>query len=179
MDYRIKTCVICDKYADPATEDQNISHNPAPPHTCYKNWTDSSQSMEADIIVEGFRKSLPDHGLIYRYLVGDADSSVYAKIQSQVVYPGRLPVEKIDCINHAVRGLNSKLYSIVNSTGYAKEDRDLIQSVINRYRLCSPMYFELWSNDYLSMLLDLVRTSKRPSTITSRTGNGNPILQPH
>lgn len=132
MDYRIKTCVICDKYEGTCNDEDADGHT-APPHTCYKNWTDSSQSMEADIIVEGFRRSLEDHGLIYRYLVGDADSSVYAKVQSQVVYPGRLPVEKIDCVNHAVRGLNAKIYSITNSTGYAKEDRDLIQSVINRW----------------------------------------------
>jgi len=26
----------------------------AKPHTCYKNWHDSSQAMEADIILEGF-----------------------------------------------------------------------------------------------------------------------------
>lgn len=82
MDPRIKTCVICDR----------ISNHEASPsdHHCYKNRNDSSQAMEADIIVDGFRRSLMDHGLIYRYMVGDADSS--AKVQSQVVYPGRIPV---------------------------------------------------------------------------------------
>jgi hypothetical protein len=120
----VRSCVICDKVND----EEEI-----PFHTCFKNWNDSAQAMESDIILEGFRRSLDDHGLMYRYMVGDADSSVYAKIQSQVLYPGRIPVEKIDCINHAVRGLNSKLYSIINCTTYSKEIRDSIKAVINRY----------------------------------------------
>lgn len=88
--------------------------------------------MEADIIVEGFRRSVADHGLIYKYMIGDADSSVFAQVQSKVVYPGRVPVEKQDCINHAVRGLNSKIYSILHNTAFEKRHRDLIESQISR-----------------------------------------------
>lgn len=121
----MKTCSICDQVSN---------QDDIPDHTCYKNWKDSAQSMEADIIVDGFRRSIDDHGLIYRYMVGDADSSVFARIQSQVVYPGRIPVEKIDCVNHAVRGLNSKLYHIMNTTSFLKNHRDMIKSVINRYQ---------------------------------------------
>ncbi|OXA41635.1 hypothetical protein Fcan01_23885 [Folsomia candida] len=100
MDPRIKTCVICDR----------ISNHEASPsdHHCYKNRNDSSQAMEADIIVDGFRRSLMDHGLIYRYM-------------------------KIDCVNHAVRGLNSKLYNIINCTSYLKQHRDMVKAVINRF----------------------------------------------
>lgn len=110
----MKTCIICDRFSRDDTAE-------IPTHSCYKNWTDSAQSMESDIIVSGFRRSLDDHGLIYRYMVGDADSFVFAKVQSQVIYPGRIPVVKVDCVNHAVRGLNSKIYSIVNCTSYLKK----------------------------------------------------------
>lgn len=38
----------------------------APEHTCYKNWTESSPAMEADIIVEGFRLSESMHNIRYK-----------------------------------------------------------------------------------------------------------------
>jgi hypothetical protein len=125
MSPRVKTCVVCDKKRE---EEEEI-----PEHVCFKNWSQSSQAMEADVIVEGFRKSLEDHGLIYKYLIGDADSSVFSKIQMQIVYPGRTPVEKVDCVNHGVRGLNSKLFAITNNTAFDKQDRDTIIACINRY----------------------------------------------
>ena len=41
-----------------------------PHHICYKNHTESSTAMEADIIVEGFKTSMSSHGLIYEKLIG-------------------------------------------------------------------------------------------------------------
>lgn len=88
--------------------------------------------MESDIIVEGFRRSIDDHGLIYRYFIADADSSVYSKIQTNVAYPGKMAVEKIDCLNHGVRGLNSTIYGIIKNTAYAKAHRDIVEKEISR-----------------------------------------------
>jgi hypothetical protein len=48
---------------------------------CHKNWDDTSTAMEAQIIVEGFLSSVDMHGLKYKKLVGDGDSSVYNKIK--------------------------------------------------------------------------------------------------
>lgn len=123
----MKNCSICDRRPSPDSQ--------LPEHHCYRNWTQSSQSMEADILVEGFRRSMQDHQLVYRYVVADADTSVYSQLQSKIIYPGRMPIEKIDCKNHAVRGLNSKLYTQVNTTSNAKSDRDLVKKNLDRFEI--------------------------------------------
>lgn len=126
QDYRVKTCTACDT---------NVPSD----HTCLKNWEGSSQAMETDIVVKGFLESYQKYGLIYKYVVADADSSVYSSILAAVRYPGRTLVEKVDCVNHAVRGLNSKLYSIMNNTSYPLEDRNFVKMNINRlHSFCIP-----------------------------------------
>lgn len=40
--------------------------------------------MEGDIIVEGFKEAETKHGSRYMRIVGDGDSSVYAKIREEV-----------------------------------------------------------------------------------------------
>lgn len=67
--------------------------------------------MEADIIVEGFKRSLEMHGLIYHKLIGDGDSSVYRRILETRPY-GNLIVEKIECKNHLLRNFSKKLREI-------------------------------------------------------------------
>jgi len=81
VDDRVKACVICQKRKAESEEEETDNNDD---HICYRNWDGTSQGMEADIIVDGFRKSLSEHGLIYRYMVGDGDSSVYGQIQSRV-----------------------------------------------------------------------------------------------
>ena len=54
---RNKYCSIC------AINTRN--GKPIPTHCCYRNWSGSSCSMEADIILEGFRQSEEMHGLRY------------------------------------------------------------------------------------------------------------------
>jgi hypothetical protein len=51
------------------------------PHTCFKNWDQDSQSMEGDIILEGFLEAESKHGLRYMRPVGDGDSSVFSRIR--------------------------------------------------------------------------------------------------
>lgn len=75
---------------------------------CYKNWTSTSTSMESDIIVDGFKKSLEMHGVIFKRLVGDGDSSVYNKIMENKPY-GNLLVEKVECKNHLLRNFSKKI----------------------------------------------------------------------
>lgn len=59
-------------------------------------------------------------------------SQDFAKVMRSTAY-SKVPILKIDCSNHAVRGLNSKIFSITNNTSHAKEGRDLIKKHINRY----------------------------------------------
>ena len=78
---RNKYCYICNTSASNKTEPR--------PHTCYKNWDSDSLSMESDIILEGFKEAESSHGLRYMRIIGDGDSSVYARIKEEVPVWGR------------------------------------------------------------------------------------------
>ena len=55
--------------------------------------------MENDIILEGFLEAEGKHGLRYMRLVGDGDSSVFAKIREEVPNWGRYVVKE-EFANH-------------------------------------------------------------------------------
>ncbi|XP_039290407.1 uncharacterized protein LOC111056373 [Nilaparvata lugens] len=93
-------------------------------HVCYKNYTGPSTGMESSIIVEGFRRSEEDYGLIYKNYIGDGDSSVYAKIQEGCSY-GRY-VQKIECANHVTRALNDNLHKVAENTQFPLSSRKLL-----------------------------------------------------
>ena len=57
--------------------------------------------METDIIVEGFKKCIQQHGVKYTKLIGDGDSALYSTLISSV--PWGYAIEKIECVNHAVK----------------------------------------------------------------------------
>ena len=100
---RNKSCYICTA-AESKKEEPDA-------HTCYKNWKESSQAMEADIIIEGF-KNADNYGLRYINFVGDGDSSVHARILQDVPIWGRF-VQKVECANHATKCLRSSLEKLV------------------------------------------------------------------
>ena len=78
---RNKFCYVCEA---------SIRHNhDIPLHTCFKNWTGTSSSMETSIIVEGFKLSQSMHNLMYKTLIADGDSSMYNNV--------RLVYHKNDC----------------------------------------------------------------------------------
>ena len=100
MGIRNKYCTVC-----------SIAHkNKADPpqHMCFKNWTRSSTLMEADIIATGFKISEEMHGVKYTKVIGDGDSSVLHNIRTTVLSYGRY-VDKVECVNHTVKGYRSKL----------------------------------------------------------------------
>jgi len=57
MGIRNKFCAVCQK-AESNEKEVSV-------HKCFKNWEGTSTSMEADIIVEGFRQSMSMHNLIF------------------------------------------------------------------------------------------------------------------
>lgn len=89
---------------------------PSKPHACYKNWnsTQSASSMEPSIICEGFQRSEDMYGIRYARLIADGDSSVYKKILESRPYK-RLTVEKVECKNHLLRNMCSRLKVIASS----------------------------------------------------------------
>ncbi|RZB40575.1 hypothetical protein BDFB_013858, partial [Asbolus verrucosus] len=48
-------------------------------HTCFKNWTRTSTSMESHFILEAFELSVATHNLKYGKIIDHGDSSVYRK----------------------------------------------------------------------------------------------------
>jgi hypothetical protein len=123
---RNKNCYICSR--------AESLHSDPRPHECFRNWKDSSQAMEADIIVEGFQKSETRHGVRYMRVIADGDSSVYARIQEQVPGWGR-DVQKLECANHMCKCLRSSLEKLVVDKPQYKGRGKLTQHI--RVRLTS------------------------------------------
>lgn len=87
-------------------------------HTCFKNWTGSSSSMEAATIVEGFLSSEEMYGVRYTKMIADGDSSVYHNILQARPYDN-LTVQKIECRNHLMRNYCNKIREIVTTSSRA------------------------------------------------------------
>jgi len=107
---RNKFCTICDR-----AERNNLEPSA---HKCYKNFdrNASSTSMESDAIVEGFKCSLEMHGLIYKTIIADGDSSVYQSIKNNAPYREQMvTVKKIECSNHLLRNLCKKLKTVAET----------------------------------------------------------------
>ena len=97
MGVRNKYCAVC-----------NQSTNGDPPeHTCYKNWDGSSSAMETDIIVEGFKKCIQQHGIKYTKFIGNGDSSVYS-----ILVSWGYAIEKMECANHVVKCYHTALETL-------------------------------------------------------------------
>ena len=103
----------------------------APPHQCYRNWSGSSCSMEADIILEGFRQSENMHGLRYLWLVGDGDSSVYHSVVTGVPSYGR-DITKVKCANDTVKCYRNLLEALCNDKPLYRGKYGLSQAMMKR-----------------------------------------------
>lgn len=101
---RNKYCTVCAR--------AGVNGSAASSHNCYKNWSGSSTSMEADIILEGFQQSLQMYGAIYGTILADGDSNVYSKLIECRPYSS-YTVEKIECTNHLLGNYCSKIRDIV------------------------------------------------------------------
>ncbi|VDI52914.1 Hypothetical predicted protein [Mytilus galloprovincialis] len=101
---RNKYCYICNRC-------NSLGITPKD-HECFKNWTESSQSMESDIIVEGFLKA-NDFGVRYMHFIADGDSSIHAQIMERVPVWGKF-VQKMECANHITKCLRGNLENLVN-----------------------------------------------------------------
>ncbi|XP_031327666.1 uncharacterized protein LOC116182986 isoform X1 [Photinus pyralis] len=87
-------------------------------HDCFQNWHGTSTSMEADIIVEGFKKSVKTHNLIYGRVIGDGDSSVYRKLTEAAPYGPTFVIQKIECRNHLLRNYLNKISEISKDSNF-------------------------------------------------------------
>ncbi len=104
LEVKVKTCYIC-------TRAENEGKTPKP-HDCGKNWSESSQAMEAAIFLNAFSQCEEVHGLRYMRVIGDGDSSTMPTLITQGPSWCRDIVKK-ECANHSVKCLRSGLERLV------------------------------------------------------------------
>ncbi|KAK5643173.1 hypothetical protein RI129_007018 [Pyrocoelia pectoralis] len=121
-------------------------------HTCFKNFTGSSASMEQAAIVDGFNQSEKIYGIRYKYVVGDGDSSVYARIQEKVSY-GR-SVIKLECANHCVRAYTAALHCLIKNRQFQIESRNILKKHVGKISSCTRKVIAK-SSDLLNMKMQL------------------------
>ena len=118
-----KLCYTCSRAS-------TVNINPAP-HECFKNWDASSQSMESQIILEGFLECEKKYGVIYKNMIGDGDSSVYSNIVKNVPVWGPY-VSKIECANHATKCLRSNIEKLLTDKPHYKGKGQLTRLNVRR-----------------------------------------------
>ena len=130
-------------------------------HDCNQDYDPNAPStaMESDIILEGSRRSVEDHGLIYNKLVADGDSSIPKVIADRKVYDDyNIETELERCKNHLFPGLTTKLYEIANTTqprgtqqvaGFV-ELRNIIKKNISKLRIAINFAIDVRKNQNIS-----------------------------
>ena len=89
----------------------NRRGTPIPDHKCFRNWSGSSCSIEDNIILEGFQQSERMHGVQYRWLIEDGDSSVYHAVISGV--PSYvINIKKVECANQKKYVMRNQLTAV-------------------------------------------------------------------
>jgi hypothetical protein len=133
-----KYCCICDR-------DQRLGSEKTE-HVCFKNWSSTSTSMESNIIVEGFKKSLDMHKLTYGKIIGDGDSSVIRRIREAAPYGPQFIVQKIECKNHILRNFMNKVKELGKTPKLDKKLRNFLASNHLRFRTAVTKAIEFRSN---------------------------------
>ena len=103
--------------------------------------------MESDIILEGFLEAEAKHGLRYMRVIGDGDSSVFAKIRDNIPCWGS-DVSKEECSNHVCKCYRSNLEKLVSENLLYKGKHHLTKTT--RVRLVSALRcaIRVRSNEY-------------------------------
>lgn len=129
-----KYCMVCARAA---------KNSEPPKHVCFKNYSGPSTGMESIILVEGFKRSLLDHGVIYHKFVADGDTSTYKKILDARPY-GDLVVEKIECKNHLLRNYCNALVKLSQDTKFPPEMRKFVKERYLRLRTGVTCAIKYW-----------------------------------
>ena len=116
---------VCNKFC--ASCKRGTEHN----HTCFKNWQESSSSMEKHIILTGFKVAKKQHGVRYMKFIGDGDSSVYPSLVAGV--PGwGYAINKQECANHALKCYRASLEQLVKDKPQYKGKHKLTAAMRQR-----------------------------------------------
>ena len=125
---RNRYCNICRRAQNNETEPRE--------HKCFVNWTESSQAMEADIILSGFLEAESTHGVRYLKVIADGDSSVFNTLQESVPVWGK-DITKLECANHICKCVRSNLENLVQEKPQYKGKGKLTK--VNRVKLTTAL----------------------------------------
>ena len=108
-------------------------------HTCFKNWSCPSASMESDLILEGFQVAEKQHGVRYMRFIGDGDSSVNPTLVANVSVWG-YDIQKEECANHAVKCFRTSMEQLVKDKSQYKGRGKLTEQMrkFQQYNASSP-----------------------------------------
>jgi hypothetical protein len=123
---------------------------PSPVHKCFKNWKSTSTSMEAAIILDGFKQSLDMHKLRFKNLIGDGDSSVYKKIRNGRPYGPSYFVHKIECRNHILRNFCNKIREIAKTPRSDMTIRNFLKANYMKFRTSIVCAIRFSKNEHTS-----------------------------
>ena len=163
MGVRNKFCSIC-------TVASNKGVSPKK-HTCFKNWSGSSCSMET---VCGFNAAEAMHGIRYMRVIGDGDSSVMCDIHQYVPVWGHM-VTKIECANHAIKCYTNRLQKIIQDFPNYKGKGKLTQPAIKRLTAGARCAIKMHTD---SNNIDLLRADLRngPSHVFNDHSKCSPLF---
>ena len=70
-------------------------------HKCHLNHSKSSGAMEGAGVVEIFSRSVNNYGVIYKYYLGDGDSSSFNDVINSKPYSKYgVELQKLECVGH-------------------------------------------------------------------------------
>ncbi|CAF1518925.1 unnamed protein product, partial [Rotaria sordida] len=103
-----KTCNVCMgalaiKKSNPAKYNDVIRS-----HKCEKNYNKSSGTIEANAVLNMFKRSVSKYGIYYTSYVGDGDSKTFTSLSNAKLYPGKM-IKKIEDLNHFSKRMKRQL----------------------------------------------------------------------
>ena len=91
------------------TDDQRQAWNAGHASKCLINHDDSSKAMEREAAKALWGRSVAQHGLHYRAMLGDRDSVAFAAVTELQPYGPARPVKKVECVNHVHKRMGTAL----------------------------------------------------------------------
>ena len=73
-------------------------------------------SMESDMAVMLFTRSVEQYNLLHTKFVGDGDTNSFRKVFDTNVYDD-YPVQKIECVGHVQKRVSTRLHNLVSCCG--------------------------------------------------------------
>ena len=77
--------------------------------------------MEADSVIEIYRRSANNYSIRYNLVVGEVDSSAYSAIDRERPYAATVFVREEECVNHVIKRMETNLWLFVKQYIFLKQ----------------------------------------------------------